>query len=194
MPNRVLKRLLVAVVAAASVSCGDVVRSGRAPVFLVINSLEARRGSLTTGAVSDVLLSDVLTGGIVFADGGQVSISASLKDVTSPTGPTTNNAVTITRYRVTYRRGDGRNTPGLDVPYAFDGAATGTVSVGGSLQLRFELVRNQAKVESPLIQLQNSLTVIGTIADVTFYGQDQVGNEVNVTGHISVEFADFGDS
>ena len=31
------------------------------------------------------------------------------------------NAVTLTRYHVDYRRTDGRNTPGVDVPYSFDG-------------------------------------------------------------------------
>ena len=29
--------------------------------------------------------------------------------------------VTLTRYRVDFRRTDGRNTPGVDVPYGFDG-------------------------------------------------------------------------
>ena len=27
----------------------------------------------------------------------------------------------MTRYRVEFRRTDGRNTPGVDVPYGFDG-------------------------------------------------------------------------
>ncbi len=31
------------------------------------------------------------------------------------------------------------------------------------------------------------------ICDVTFYGQDQVGNEINVTGSILIEFGNFGD-
>ena len=35
--------------------------------------------------------------------------------------------------------------------------------------------------------------VISTIAEVTFYGRDQAGNEVSVTGSISVNFSDFGD-
>ena len=34
---------------------------------------------------------------------------------------------------------------------------------------------------------------ISTIADVTFYGRDQVGNEVSVMGSISVNFADWAD-
>ena len=68
------------------------------------------------------------------------------------TSPTTNSEVTINRYHVNYRRADGRNTPGVDVPYAFDGAVTGTTS-GGQLELGFELVRHVAKMESPLVEL-----------------------------------------
>ena len=59
--------------------------------------------------------------------------------------------------------------------------------------LGFELVRNIAKQESPLIQLQHSAVIITTIAEITFYGRDQAGNEVNVTGYLTVEFGNFGD-
>ena len=34
---------------------------------------------------------------------------------------------------------------------------------------------------------------IMTIADVTFYGRDQAGNDVSVTGSITVNFADWAD-
>ena len=69
-------------------------------------------------------------------DFGQVTLRTPLKDVTnpsSPNAPTTNNEVTISRYRVVYRRTDGRNVQGVDVPYAFDGGVTGTVPLGGTL-------------------------------------------------------------
>jgi hypothetical protein len=35
--------------------------------------------------------------------------------------------------------------------------------------------------------------VISTIARVTFYGRDQAGREVSVTGQIGVNFSDWGD-
>ena len=35
--------------------------------------------------------------------------------------------------------------------------------------------------------------VISTLADVTFYGQDQTGRAVSVTGTIGVNFADWAD-
>jgi hypothetical protein len=110
------------------------------------------------------------------------------------TTASTNNVVTFTRYRVTYRRADGRNVPGLDVPYAFDGAATFTVTPNGG-EFTFLLVRSQAKVESPLVQLADNGTAFGisTLAEVTFYGKDQVGNEVIVSGQIGINFANWGD-
>jgi hypothetical protein len=191
--------VLLAAVTAAHVSCGSVVRDGKSPVYLVIDSLTAKRGG-SNDPESGTLLSDVLTKGGTFNDGGSVTLRISPKDI-GPTGaatqPSLNNEVTITRYRVVYKRADGRNTPGVDVPYGFDGAATGTIAVGGTLKIGFELVRHIAKEESPLVQLQfrdnNTPPVISTITDVTFYGRDQVGNELNVTGSILINFGDFAD-
>jgi hypothetical protein len=40
--------------------------------------------------------------------------------------------IVVERYRVTYVRADGRNTPGSDVPYPFDGAVNFIVPVEGS--------------------------------------------------------------
>jgi hypothetical protein len=107
--------------------------------------------------------------------------------------PSSNNEVTITRVHVQYRRADGRNTPGADVPYGFDGASTATVPATGTVTLGFLLVRNTAKSESPLIQLQTNGIIITTIADCTFYGRDRVGNDVSVTGSIQIDFGNFGD-
>ena len=103
--------------------------------------------------------------------------------------------MTVTRYHVSFRRSDGRNTQGVDVPYAFDGGATATITAGGTQPLRFVLVRAQAKTESPLAALRGGggSIFISTLADVTFYGQDQNGNQIAVTGTISVNFADWAD-
>lgn len=194
-------------VTAASVSCGDVVRDGRSPVFLIIDSMQASRGGAASGSGSGTLLSDVITNvtspapcsatapcATVFNDTGQAAFRLNVKNIGSGSAaPSPNNEVTITRYRVTYRRADGRNTPGVDVPYAFDGAATGTVPANGTLTLGFELVRHIAKQESPLVQLIASSSILTTIAEVTFYGRDQVGNEISTTGNIQVDFGNFGD-
>ena len=63
-----------------------------------------------------------------------------------------NNAITVNRYRVVYRRSDGRNTPGVDVPYAFDGARRPSRSARATTSpIPFVLVRVQAKLEAPLV-------------------------------------------
>jgi hypothetical protein len=207
--QRVTRLFTATALVAASVSCGSVVREGRAPVYLVIDRLEAIRGAPTAGTPTSNLVSDVVTvvtsGGACtltapcatfFGDSGTVTLRAPLKDVvtaTTPAAPTTNNEVTITRYRVEYTRADGRNTPGVDVPYPFDGGVTGTIPANGSVTLGFVLVRTTAKQESPLIQLQVNPGVITTLTKVTFYGKDRVGNDVSVTGLIHIDFGNFGD-
>ena len=184
-------------------SCGTVVRQGRGASYLIIDMLSAASGA-TPGEFGNVLQSDVITnvtvpgGGVaptILEDNGQALFRLALKDIGTPSGPTTNNEITITSYRVTFTRADGRNTPGVDVPYPFDGAATGTVKVGLLTTLHFVIVRAQAKLEAPLAALRGmgGAVIISTIAEVTFYGHDQVGNQVNVTGTISVNFADWAD-
>jgi len=175
-------------------SCGDVVRTGRSPAYLIVDSILGQRGGGTSSTFGTPLSSDVITNVTTFADLGQVTLRVAAKDVTSPFGPTTNNDITVTRYHVSYQRSDGRNTQGLDVPYAFDGAVTGTAAAGGNpVTLTFELVRAVAKRETPLVNLVSAQTVVTTIANVTFYGRDQVGNEVVATGTIQIDFGNFGD-
>ncbi len=195
----------LAAVVGASVSCGDVARSGQSPVYLIISDLKAGRGGGNSTTKGSFLLSDVITNvtspapctptspcPTIFNDVGEANFTMAPKDITA-VAPTSNNSITITRYRVTYRRADGRNTPGVDVPYGFDGAATVTVPEGGTAVLGFEMVRHAAKLEAPLMALQSNPVIITTIADVTFYGTDRVGNDVQATGSIQVDFGNFGD-
>ena len=105
--------------------------------------------------------------------------------------PSANNYITLDRYHVEYIRADGRNQQGVDVPYAFDGAMTFTVT--GERNETFELVRHVAKSEAPLANLARSPVIINTIARVTFYGHDQTGRSVSTTSTISIEFGNFGD-
>jgi hypothetical protein len=182
--------------ALGSVSCGDVVRDGQASSYLIITSLQASSGAddeFGGDLRSDVVtvVNDVPT---TFNDSGQVQFMLGMKDPGapgSPSQPSQANFITINRYRVAYSRTDGRNTPGVDVPYAFDGALTGTVS--GDATFDFTIVRHQAKDEAPLRALAGNGILVSTIAEVTFYGHDQTGRAVSVSGRISVHFGNFGD-
>lgn len=199
---------LAVFVALASASCGDAARQGRSPAYLVIDSLSAASGA-EPDELGHTLDSDVVTNVKVtqgdqtylvptyFEDGGELQAHIAMKDVgpeISPTEPSDNNLITINRYHVRFIRADGRNTPGVDVPYAFDGAATATFGAGTST-LSFVIVRAQAKSEAPLLAMRGmgGAQIISTIAEVTFYGKDQAGNAVTATGQISVNFADWGD-
>jgi hypothetical protein len=194
---------VVSALVAATTSCGDVIRQGRSPVYLVMDSLQGLAGG-STGTASGTLNSDVIVKVTtpdpctvtspcfsIFDDFGQAVLRIASKDQSLV--PTANNQVTITRYHVAYRRTDGRNKAGVDVPYDFDGAVTVTVPQTTSATVAFEIVRHSAKEEAPLVQLPVSGDIISTIAEVTLYGRDQVGNDISVTGSLSINFGNFAD-
>ncbi|HEX4566840.1 MAG TPA: hypothetical protein VH138_09420 [Vicinamibacterales bacterium] len=181
----------------ALTSCGDTVSTGQSPAYLQLVSLEgAKGGGPNSGTFGTSVASDVVTlvpkktgTPTVFADNGQATLQLLMKDSTLSPSPA--NAVTITQYHVKYTRADGHNVQGVDVPYEFDGALTFTITNSGSLA--FTLVRVQAKQEAPLAALVNNPGVISTIAEVTFYGHDQNGRAVNVSGRLTIDFSDWGD-
>jgi len=194
-------------VAALAAGCTKAQLQGDSSAYLIINSLQGASVQASGGSqptFSGVLDSDVCvhpkppaTGCGIFEDEGQVVFTLAMKDPgtpESPTAPTTANFITINRYHVDYVRSDGRNQPGVDVPFSFDGAVTGTVGSNGAT-LAFPLVRVQAKLEAPLAALANesSTVSISTIARITFYGTDQAGRDASVTGQLSVNFADWAD-
>ena len=192
------RAMLLTAAVALSASCGEVARQGQGNSFLIIGGLEAASGAEPT-QFGGTLRSDVLTiveeVPSVFNDVGRVRLTLGLKDpgsAGSPNAPTQYDAITIDRYRVRFIRADGRNTPGVDVPYPFDGAMTVTV-FGGETTAGFEIVRHISKEEPPLRALAFNNIIIATIAEVTFYGRDLAGREVHATGRISINFGNFGD-
>jgi hypothetical protein len=206
------QRAGLVVVAAAfllsGVSCGHQNQDSRSPSYLILEDLTAASGARPDD-FGNVLQSDVVTNvkttvgaqvvyqPTIYEDLGRIKVRMALKEVGSPNAPnlpTAVNTITVTRYHVEFRRSDGRNTPGVDVPYAFDGGASGSADSNGTT-ITFSIVRAQAKLEAPLVLMRGAggALLISTIAEVTFYGYDQNGNEVSVTGQISVNFADWGD-
>ena len=199
--------MAAALVASLSAGCGEVARNGRSPVMAVISMMEGASGA-DPGAFSTVLSSDVQTmvdqtidGAqvrvpVIFADNGRVTIRLTLRDpgiAGVNASPSTLNEVTFTRYRVSFSRADGRNTPGTDVPHPFDSSVTFTVPAEGSVSVPFLIVRHTAKEEAPLRALVTNNVIVSTIAEVTFYGRDQAGNEVIATGTMGVFFGNFAD-
>ena len=118
----------------------------------------------------------------IFNDVARVTMHILQKDAgngVNGLAPTSWNAVTINRYRITFTRADGPNTPGVDVPFPVDGAVTVTLT-GSPTVVPFEIVRHQQKLEQPLRSLASfgGRIFISTIAEITFYGVDQAGNDV----------------
>jgi hypothetical protein len=190
--SRVLLAIVIAC-AAILTSCGQVVREGQGNSYLIMQSLGGTSGA-KPGAFTSQLLSDVITvvGGVpsTFNDPGQASLQLAMKDQVG-TQPSTANFITITQYHVEYFRTDGQNVQGVGVPYAFDGAVTTTISGAGTVS--FTLVRHTAKEEAPLQTLQSGASPITVIAKVTFYGHDQTGRGVSVSGQMEITFSNFGD-
>ncbi len=209
--NQALRHMAALTLAAAvigSASCTSMVRGSQSNSYLIIDTLlgvEGQSDEEETSLNSDVqaIVTETVDGEevdrpTVFEDAGLVTFRLALKDPGVPTVPnvaTTNNFITINRYRVTYIRADGRNTPGVDVPHGFDGAFTVTVRAEGTTSAAFTLVRLQAKLEAPLMALRGlgGAVAITSIAQITFFGHDQTGREVSVSGNIEIHFADWAD-
>ena len=208
MNGTTLKFVAVLVCAGAGSACGEVARQGHSPVQVVVNTLQGASGA-QPDELGGTLRSDVITMvsspppcsatspcPTLFDDMGQVTMSLMLKDPgnsLTPSAPSTLNQVTFTRYRVVYRRSDGRNTPGVDVPHPIDSGVTFTVPSSGQVTAEFEIVRHTAKQEAPLAALAMNPTIIATVADVSFYGRDQAGHDVQASASIGINFGNFGD-
>jgi len=145
---------------------------------------------------SDVIVVDPDTGmGTVFDDAASATLKAELLNPNPDINVSLYNSIDVTRYVVSFTRSDGRNTPGVDVPYPFEGYLHTNIPIGGTASIGFIIVRAVAKLESPLIELHKGLgeMVIEVKAQIDFYGQDMANKNVKATGHLSIFFANWQD-
>ena len=200
--TRVVAGLGAALCLLGAVSCNELVQASRSSTILVIERIGAARGGTTDDPIPTFLDSDVcgpnpIPGScVVFPDIARVTTRLAFKSPgtsENPASPTSANWVTITGYRVVYRRTDGRNTAGVDVPHPFEGGMTMTTLDIGTAE--FTLVRAQAKLEPPLRSLRNlgGAVALSVVAEITFFGHDQTGAAISADGTIGINFADFGD-
>ena len=189
--------------------CTRAQTSSESSSYAVIDDMTAASGAEPT-KFAGTLASDVLTvvkkneNGrevpvpTIYSDAVRASFHLELRDpgtADKPTTPSPANGITFTRYHVNYVRADGRNVPGTDVPYPFDGGLTVSL-VGGSTAVgQVTVVRAQAKNEAPLKALVGGggQGFISVIAEITFYGTDQAGRAISVMGRLDIDFADWGD-
>ncbi len=139
--------------------------------------------------------SDVLIEGGVRADLATATLQAKLLNP-EPLVPQVSQytSIVVTRYVVTYSRSDGQNTPGVDIPYSFEGSMSFLIEIDATADISFVIVREAAKMEPPLYDLRGGgdEVVIQVTATIDFYGHDLVNNAVEATGYLTIFFADYG--
>lgn len=182
------------------ISCNPLSDDTQSASMLIVENLV---GTDMDGNEANFLQSDVIfqdpedpTKDTIYADSAAVTFRGRLLDPASLTGPSHYNDITVTRYIVSYIRADGRNTEGVDVPYSFEGNLSVVVPIDSAKGATFVIVREVAKLESPLIGLQTwrDAGVIEATAKVDFYGQDQTGNTIKATGYLTVFFANYANA
>ena len=184
---------------AAAVGCaGDGPASSRSSVTLVVERMGASSDAMAGHSTRAFIRSDVVAGGTVAPDAAQATLRLVPKDpgtTIGPVAPSGAHLATVDRYRVRYVRSDGLDTPGIDVPHAWDGALGLTASLAAET-VEIVLVRASAKLDPPLVNLREGGgdVVINALAYVTFYGRDHGGARVEAVGAIGIEFGDWSDA
>jgi hypothetical protein len=154
-------------------------------------------GQDSAGTSANYLQSDVRkTSGTITADSATVSLRSQTLDPTPMLGTTQYNDIMVDRYTVSYTRTDGRNTPGVDVPYPFEGSLSTLVRIGATTTIAVVVVREVAKMEPPLIRLVDigAEQVLEVTAKLEFYGHDLANHNVKAVGYLSIFFANYADS
>ena len=162
-------------------------------VSLTGNDLKGNEGSTT-------VFSDVITGGGgIINDNGVAELAAHPLDPLLTTDEITPYMeVLVDQIDVVFKRTDGRNVEGVDVPYSFTQPMSMLVPFDAKTKIPFVLIRHDAKLEAPLLALREVYTqpvVLQLVATVTLHGKDLGGHRVApVTGYISVWCANFADT
>jgi hypothetical protein len=194
---RATRLFMVAASIGVMVGCTpDFAQQNDSPVILRVSSISGSAGgSGSTGGsgIGSVLLSDVrTTTGSVFNDNATLTVQSIAKNQNSPTlGPL--NDVILEEYSVRFRRTDGHEVEGVDVPYSFMGTVQILVPANGSATAPILIVRHTAKLEPPLANLTGAggADIITTFAEITLFGHTTSGKAVTTTGRLEVHFADF---
>ena len=153
-------------------------------------------GTTIEGDDVSFLQSDVVIEGLVHADIVTATLQAKLLNP-QPYVPQASQytSIVVTRYVVSFSRSDGQNTPGVDVPYSFEGSLSTLIEIDDTVDISFVIVREVAKFEPPLLDLRDGgdELVLQTTATIDFYGHDLVNNAVKATGYLTIFFGDWID-
>jgi hypothetical protein len=145
---------------------------------------------------ADVLFSDVIVetedSVYVQADLAVVELTAELMNPTPGIESSVYNNIMLDRYIVRFERSDGKNRPGVDVPYPIEGKLSALVEIGTSVKVSFVVVTINAKREPPLVNLvDGNDPEIKATAIIELYGHDLAKNKVKATGYLQVFFNNY---
>jgi len=190
-----LKIVGLIIVALLLAGCNAMENDSTSGTMLQILSLTGN--DLTGAAGSTTVFSDVYTSDSIINDNAVADIMALPLDpaiaITTPYFD-----VLIDQIDVEFRRTDGRNVEGVDVPYRFTQPMSMLVPITTNMQIPFVLIRHDAKLQAPLFDLRNWTSqekVLELVAVVTIHGKDTGGHRVApVTGYITVWCGNFADS
>jgi len=143
---------------------------------------------------SDVIVTDVDTGAsTIIADTAKATMRAELMNPNPAALSSVYNDLELSSYTVTYFRSDGKNVEGVDIPYSFSGTLAGYIQIGTTAEFTFVVVREVAKMESPLLNLRDGRSegVIQMTARIDFYGHDMSQKDVKATGYLTIYFANY---
>ena len=172
-------------------SCNPIENQTQSASLLTVMTIQ---GTNNNGDTVDYLQSDVLKGGLVISDIAVASIRNTSLDPNPVGGTSQYNDVMLTRYVVSYSQPNGANNPGTDVPYSFEGSLSTTIPINSISEFTFIVVRDVAKAEPPLVQLDDGIDVLQTTAKIEFFGHDVANRDVKCTGYLTIYFANYADA
>jgi len=185
-----IRLIAAAVLAVASAGCTpEWARQGNGDVLLVMNATAASGAGNGGGTV---LISDVRDPS-VSNDNVSLTVQSIVKNPNLVTTGLVNDVI-LRRYTVRYYRADGRSIEGVDVPYAISGEMNTRVEAGGSTTTSIIVVRHQAKVEPPLMNIVGAFggqQIVTMAAEISVFGETISGRTVSAIGRIEIVFADF---
>jgi hypothetical protein len=178
-------------------SCNPVENKTTSASQLIVQSVLGvdLKGNLVNYLQSDILIQDAESGGLSWqGDAAKVTFVAQTLDPDPILGTSSFEDIQVTRYVVSYIRSDGKNVPGKDVPYSFEGNLSVLVRVGQTSDASMIVVREVAKQEPPLVNLQYAERgdVLNMTIRIDFYGHDLANKPVQATGYLPVFFANYG--
>jgi len=176
-----------------SISCNKIENDTRSNSILIIKSIKAINWEEEE---ADVLFSDVIVekedSSYIQSDLAVVELTAELMNPTPGLESSIYNNIMIDRYIVHFERSDGKNTPGVDVPYPIEGNLSALVEIGSSVKVSFVVVTINAKREPPLVNLvDGNEPEIKATAIIELYGHDLANNKVKATGYLQVFFNNY---